>query len=155
MLRTLTTLCAVAAASLALAGASRADGTGPAPSPAPVLAPLPSTLYAALPTLYVDLHWSASTFDATAWFRRYVVRVKSFPTAEPWREEYAYWDYDVLDETVTTDRIAVRPGYTYVVGVTAEQTFICIISCVWERSGGPYRRFAVEPVPPPPIVKKP
>jgi len=152
MLRTLTALAAVAAASLALTGT--ASAYGPAPSPPPVLAPLPSTLYAALPTLWVDLHWSASTFDPTAWFRQYGVRIKSFPTAEPWREDWPSWDYDTLPETATTDRIAVHPGYTYEVGVTAEQTFVCIISCVWDRSGGQPRRFVVEPVPPPPIVKK-
>jgi hypothetical protein len=154
MLRTLTALAAVATAALALAATSNADGYGPAPSPPPVLAPLPSTLHAALPTLYVDLNWNPSTFDATAWFHRYVVRVKSFPTAEPWREDFPAWDYDTLPETATADRIAVHPGTTYEVTVTAEQTFVCIISCVFERSGGPARRFAVEPVQPPPIIKK-
>ena len=154
MLRTLTALATVAATALALISHAGGGTYGPTPTPPPMLAPLPSTLYAALPTLWVDMSWNASTFDSTVIARHYVVRVKSFPTAEPWREEFPAWEYDVLAETATTDRIVVHPGTTYEVTVTAQQTFVCIISCVWERSGGPARRFAVEPVVPPPIVKK-
>jgi hypothetical protein len=154
MLRTLAALAAATAAALALATHATA-AYGPAPAPAPVLAPVPATLYSPLPTRWLDLQWSPSDFDPTAYFPHYAVMVKTWPTGDTWAQQHATWDSYAVPITTATYRLAVRTGSTYQVAVVAEQTFFCLIwSCVWERAGGQIHTFAVEPVTPPPPPKK-